>query len=241
MSLPGHGPTPLPTNHRAPSGINASCLGGGQLRVQSLATFQAARCVSTALSVIKPSHTLVLSVLALLQTHFILVTSLVLIGISEVILSSNTSPRGKFIMDTPVQTKPEQASESEGIPKDSVSGGNGIPVSSDLLSIQTTSNSLSSLSDMEDPYSDGDGIRYQDVRVRKRKQKSAGNSQKTPETDFNPNVFDPKVPKPKPLLKSQLPKVSRIFLWNSGGKKMQISKDTTPPKMMVIDDITIYI
>ena len=239
-SLPGHGPTPLPTNHRAPHGINASCLGGGRRHVQSLATFQAARCVSTVLSVIKPSHTLVHSVIALLQTHFILVTSLVLIRISEVILSSNTSPRGRFIMDTP-ETKPEQASESEGIPKDSVSGGNGIPVSSDLLSFQTTSNSLSSLSDMEDPYSDGDGIRYQDVRVNKRKRKSAGNSQKTPGTDSNPNVFDPKVPKPKPLLKSQLLKVSRIFLWNSGGKKMQILKDTTAPKTMMIDDVTIYI
>ena len=145
------------------------------------------------------------------------------------------------LMDTPVQTKLEKASEPEGIPKDSVSGGNVIPVSIDLLSIQSTTNSLSSLSDMEDPYSDGDGIRFQDVRVKKRKQKSAGNSQKTPGTDSNPIVLDLKVPKPKPLLKSQLLKVSRIFLWNSGGKKMQIPKNMTPPKTMVIDDVTIYI
>ena len=44
-----------------------------------------------------------------------------------------------------------------------------------------------------------------------------------------------------PLLKPHIPKDSKIFLWNSGGKKMQLPKDVIPPKKMVIDDITIYV
>ena len=136
-----------------------------------------------------------------------------------------------------VHNNSEQEAEPEGIPDGSVSDGTGILVSSDLQTFQTASKSSCIPSDLEDPYNPDDSIRYQDVRVRMRKQKSAGNSQKTPVTDYDPNAVATMGPIPKPLFKSQILKESKIFLW----KKMQFPKDVTPPKTMVIDEITIYI
>ena len=63
----------------------------------------------------------------------------------------------------------------------------------------------------------------------------------TPVTESDPNAVTTMGPIPKPYFNSQILKVSKIFLWNSGGKKMQFPKDVTPPKTMVIDKITIYI
>ena len=140
-------------------------------------------------------------------------------------------------------------SDGTGIPVSSdlqtfqtVSVGNGIPVSSDTQTFQTASESSGMSSDSENPYKPGDSIRFQDVRVRKRKQKSAGKSLKAPVTDSDLSAMVMTGPTPKkPLYKSQIPKESKIFLCNSGGKKMQFPKDVTPPKTMVIDEITIYI
>ena len=140
-----------------------------------------------------------------------------------------------------VHPNSEQEAGPEGIPDGSVSDGTGIPVSSDLQTFQNDSKSSGIPSDLDDPYNPDDGFRYQDVRVRRRKQKSAGKSQKTPVTESDPITVETQGPIPKPLFKSQIPKVSKIFLWNSRGKKMQFPKDVTPPKTMVIDKVTIYI
>ena len=145
-------------------------------------------------------------------------------------------PEGSVSVGTGIPVSSDlQTSQSAAV-------GTGIPVSSDLQNFQTASEPSGTSSDSESPYNSGDGIRFQDIRVRRRKQKSEGKSLKTPVTDSDSGAVATMGQNPKtPLLKPQIPKDSKIFLWNSGGKKMQFPKDVIPPKKMVIDDITIFV
>ena len=68
-----------------------------------------------------------------------------------------------------VHTNSEQEAKPEGIPDGAVSDGTGNPVSPDLQTFQTASESSDTSSDLEDPYKPGDGIRFQDMKVKKRK------------------------------------------------------------------------
>ena len=79
-----------------------------------------------------------------------------------------------------------------------------------------------------------------DVREKKRKQRRERKSSNVPATESSTDAEAMKAPQ-LPLLKADVPKTSRTFLWNSGGKKAQVPKDITPPTKMVIEGVTIYI
>ena len=48
-------------------------------------------------------------------------------------------------------------------------------------------------------------------------------------------------PPAKPLLKVDVTKTSRTYIWNSGSKKAQVPKNVTPPKTMSIEGVNIYL
>ena len=122
-------------------------------------------------------------------------------------------------------------------------GVTGIPVPPEVFQIQSDPEHYSTAgSDSESPYySKGDGTYCHDIREVKRKQRPKRKSSKVSGTDSGSEVATIKPPQTKPLLKADIPKTSRTFLWNSGGKKVQVPKDVSPPKQMVIEGVTIYI
>ena len=121
-------------------------------------------------------------------------------------------------------------------------GVTGTPVPPEMFQIQPDPETFSSAgSDSESAYySKGDAIYCHDIREVKKKQRHKRNSSKVSGTDSSAEVATMKAPQ-KPLLKADVPKTSRTFLWNSGGKKVQVPKDLSPPKQMVIEGVTIYI
>ena len=80
-----------------------------------------------------------------------------------------------------------------------------------------------------------------DIREkRKRERRLARKASQVKVTDSG-TVVDAMKPPSQPLLKADVSRSSRTYIWNSGNKKAQFPKNITPPKKMLIDGIDIYL
>ena len=85
--------------------------------------------------------------------------------------------------------------------------------------------------------------RFQSMDVREKRKKERRLARKASQvkgTDSSTAV-DTMKPPTKPLLKADVTKNSRTYIWNSGSKKAQFPKNITPPKTMSIEGVDIYL
>ena len=85
--------------------------------------------------------------------------------------------------------------------------------------------------------------RFQSVDVREKRKKERRLARKASQvkgTDSSTAV-EAMQPPNKPLLKADVTKNSRTYIWNSGSKKAQFPKNITPPKIMSIEGVDIYL
>ena len=85
--------------------------------------------------------------------------------------------------------------------------------------------------------------RFQSVNVREKRKKERWLARKASQvkgTDSSTAV-EAMQPPNKPLLKVDVTKNSRTYIWNSGSKKAQFPKNVTPPKIMSIEGVNIYL
>ena len=114
-------------------------------------------------------------------------------------------------------------------------------VPSEMFKPQKESEHYSSAESETDSFTQPTGRIYcTDIREKKKKQRRERKASNVPVTDSSTDIETMKAPA-LPLLKADVPKTSRIYLWNTGGKKAQVPKDITPPKTMLIEGVNIYL
>ena len=145
-----------------------------------------------------------------------------------------------------VLPQPQLAAASTGPPvsavlqPQSMEGVTDSSVPPEMFQIQNESDSYGSADSETDSVTQVGWIKYEDVREKKKRQRRERNSSNVDATNSN-TVVDILKPPTKPLLKVDVIKTSRTYIWNTGSKKAQVPKDVTPPKTMLIEGVNIYL
>ena len=148
---------------------------------------------------------------------------------------------------TAVLPQSQLAAASTGIPVSAVlqthpmEGDTDSSVPSEMYKIQHESDPYSSADSETDSFNQSSGwTMCEDIREKKKRLRHERKSSNDAATDSSTDVDTMKAPA-KPLLKVDVLKTSRTYLWNTGGKKAQVPKDISPPKTMLIEGVNIYL
>ena len=113
---------------------------------------------------------------------------------------------------------------------------------SHITTLQTATNSPGNLRDEGSNNQMDEGEPWKVQGRRKKSKKSAVKSQSLTSNSELSNP-DPNIPtqNPTPFIKPTVIKAPHFYLWNAGGRRRQLPTDITPPKMIEIDKVPIFV
>ena len=130
--------------------------------------------------------------------------------------------------------------QTQSLPMDGVTDSS-VPPEMSHIQEEPERYSTDSAADSESDSSNNWRFPSMDIREkRKRERRLARKASQVNVTDSSTAV-DAMKPPTKPLFKADVTKNSRTYIWNSGSKKAQFPKNITPPKIMLIDGVDIYL
>ena len=168
---------------------------------------------------------------------------------SAVLPKPQTAAVAAGIPASAVLPKPQTAAADTGLPVSAVLQSQSQPMEGDtdssvppeMYQIQVESDSYGSASSESDSADKNWTFQSTDIREkRKKKRRLERKASKVKGTDSN-TAAGAMQPPVKPLLKVDVIKNSRTYIWNSGSKKAQFPKNVTPPKIMSIEGVNIYL